>query len=348
MVGFYDGKLTESRSQTHQQSQNLKCIGCGDKFARAAGLMQHIETNECHVITQEVFERRRAEKAISKDAWAAQLKPGTEQHIPRGQISTFSDADPSEHGGVSLLGEDNLLESNIVSQQDYLTPSLNMLTLRDQYPTLQHATCLKQTNDVNQKQSSDLMTFDGDHAVHDEGRSKSAWSPSTPAASTLFPDSKSPVGPTKQNSDIAGGSTASKLALSSDPNAHLSTRPAPMTPSSILDPRNHYNSLTKKFECPGRKCGGNFDTIEAFNAHLTSSAHVGGRTVCPSCLGKFTSTMALVAHCESPSKRCNIRNTTNYNQVLREITGGLIGAEGHHIDGSVRYVANDITKPGYW
>jgi hypothetical protein len=312
--------------------------------------MQHIENGECKVITQEVFERRRAERAVAKDAWAAQLRPDLDKNVPRGLISTFSEADTNEQGGVSLLDDDNLLESNMHStyQQDYLTPSLNMLTLRDQYPTLPHLKSSKQAKVIDQQDGSDLMSFEGDRINNDKDGSKPTWNASSPAASALFSSSKSPLRPTADNNDIGGASSASRPSLSTDPNSHISTQPAPLTPSSILEPMNYHNEITRKFECPGRKCGGSFDTIEGFNAHLTSSAHVGGRSVCPSCLKKFPSTMALVAHCESPSKKCNIRNTANYNQVLREITGGLIGAEGHHIDGSVRYVANDITKSNAW
>ncbi len=312
--------------------------------------MQHIENNECQIITQDVFERRRAEKAISKDAWAAQLKQGVEHHVPRGHMSTFSGTDAStEQGGVSLLDQDNPDESNICrAQQDYLTPSLNMLSLRDQFPTLQNLNAPIEKKVLAQKEGSDLTSSEGNLVHENKYRVNADWGACTPAPSTLFQQPKPPLRSTKENSDISCGPSAPRSSLSTKPNAHISTKPAPITPASILDPMNHYNDLTKKFECPGRKCGGSFDTVEGFDAHLTSNAHVGGRTVCPSCLSKFASTMALVAHCESPSKRCNIRNTANYNQVLREITGGLIGAEGHHIDGSVRYVANDISKPGYW
>jgi hypothetical protein len=307
--------------------------------------MQHIEKNECLIITQEVFERRRAEKAISKDAWASRIEPDVEQHIPRGRMSNFGGTDTSEQGGVSLLDEDG----PPTSPQDFLTPSLKLLSLRDQYPTLQNPAFSRQKKEIVAENGTDLMSFDGDDLVDDDtDRPKPTWSASRPAASTLFQHSKPPPRPIQTNSTLASGPNPPSPGLSTDPNAHLSTRPAPLTAASILDPSSHYSEMTKSFECPGRKCGGSFATIEAFNAHLTSSAHVGGRTVCPSCLGKFTSTMALVAHCESPSKRCNIRNTGNYNQILREITGGLIGAEGHHIDGSVRYVANDISRPGYW
>jgi hypothetical protein len=312
--------------------------------------MQHIENDECKVITQEVFERRRAEKAVAKDAWAAQLHPQDAQNVPRGNMSMFSDVDPSEHGGVSLLDGDSVLQSDAHSSalRDYLTPSLNMLSLRDQYPTLPNLNPSNLTKAADQDGKGDLISFDGDDMPDDEDRSKLTWNTKTPAASNLFENSKSPLRSASRTNKVPDRPSVPNVSLSTNPNAHLSTKPAPISPSSILEPMNHFHELTNKFECPGKKCGGLFDTIEAFNAHLTSNAHVGGRTICPSCLAKFPSTMALVAHCESPSKRCNIRNGANYNQVLREITGGLIGAEGHHIDGSVRYVANDISKPEYW
>jgi hypothetical protein len=314
----------------------------------AAGLMQHIETDECKVITLEVFERRRAEKAVAKDAWAAQVEP--DERVPRGNMSTFSDGDTTEYGGVSLIDEDNLLGSTVHennSQRDYLTPSMNLLSLRDQYPSLPALNNPPTpARSVGHDNGSDLLSFAAGEYGNGKAQSPRAWAAPSPASSTLFKNSGSQ--PATRNVDVAGGPPTPGSALSADPNTHISTAPAPMIPASILDPMKYYNTLTNKFDCPGRKCGGHFDTIEAFNAHLTSSAHVGGRTVCPLCLRKFPSTMALVAHCESPSKRCNIRNTANYNQILREITGGLLGAEGHHIDGSVRYIANDISKPGFW
>jgi hypothetical protein len=346
---LYSGpfNLTELSLQTHQQSQNLACIGCGDKFSRAAGLMQHIEKNECLVITQEMFERRRAEKAISKDAWASQISPDADHHIhvPRGHMSTFGGTDTSDHGGVSLLDENGPQNP---PQQDFLAPSLKLLSLRDQYPTLQNLNPPRQKNGLVAENGVNLVPFNGNFLDDDPDIPSPTWSASHPAASTLFPYPQAPLRPIQPNSNLSSGPNTPNTPLSTDPNAHLITQPPPLSPAPILDPSNHYNDLTRKFECPGLKCGGSYTTIEAFTAHLTSSAHTGGRTVCPSCLAKFASTMALVAHCESPSKRCNIRNSANYNQILREITGGLIGAEGHHIDGSVRYVANDISKPVSW
>jgi hypothetical protein len=62
------------------------------------------------------------------------------------------------------------------------------------------------------------------------------------------------------------------------------------------------------------------------------------------CLKKFATTWALIAHCESPSRKCRISKSAQYNQILRELTAGLLGTEGHTDDGTgdVRYVANPV------
>lgn len=60
------------------------------------------------------------------------------------------------------------------------------------------------------------------------------------------------------------------------------------------------------------------------------------------CLRKFGTTHALIAHCEGATRKCGISRSVNYNQVLRELTAGLLGVEGHMEDGTgaIRYVAN--------
>ncbi|KAL2444116.1 hypothetical protein ABEF95_015042 [Exophiala dermatitidis] len=109
-----------------------------------------------------------------------------------------------------------------------------------------------------------------------------------------------------------------------------------------LDIERFFDSLHQKYICPGQKCGRQFATPHNFRQHLLTSAHVGGQVTCPTCLKRFATTFAWVAHCESASKRCDIRNSTNFNHVLREITGGVLGAQGHMEDGTVQYVAPKI------
>ena len=125
------------------------------------------------------------------------------------------------------------------------------------------------------------------------------------------------------------------------PHAHLNSASKLELPSTI-EPYLYWNNLLEQFVCPGHKCGRKFDTSDAFTAHLLTGAHVGGRRQCPSCLKTFGSTTALISHCESGNKKCMIRKSANYNQVMRELTGGLIGTDGHLHDGSVRYTANKV------
>lgn len=308
--------------------------------------MQHIENDECTVITRQLFEHRRAQDTILKDAWAAQLRP-EDTFIPRGPISTFSEDNQTENGGVSIIDNDISTAMHAHTgkeQQDCLTPSLNLLALRDQYPTLPPF--------VAATKQGQLI----DHEIHSDSNSPAtsspSWNVSAPAAGRLFDSVKSPPpsngSPKGQNRDCHAADKIGRPqpAPSKDFNAHVKTRTAPIRLAPVLDPMNCFQPLTNKFECPGQNCGESFDSIEAFNDHLTSPNHAGGPTVCPSCLRRFGSTMALVAHCESPSKRCIIRRSSNYDQLLRDITGGLIGTSGHHIDGSVRYIAKDISKSG--
>ena len=133
--------------------------------------------------------------------------------------------------------------------------------------------------------------------------------------------------------------------VKNDPNlrfAEVQTE-ARVVPRSILNPMNYYDELLDKFVCTGKDCKRKFDTAEAFKGHLITGTHVGGRTQCPTCLRKFPTTWALISHCESASRKCKISKTANYNQILRELTSGLLGTEGH-TESDVRYVAVPVRE----
>ena len=46
---------------------------------------------------------------------------------------------------------------------------------------------------------------------------------------------------------------------------------------------------------------------------------------CPRCLDSFRSCTALVAHCESGSRKCTIRTADDYGTFLDRLTGGFLG-----------------------
>ena len=63
---------------------------------------------------------------------------------------------------------------------------------------------------------------------------------------------------------------------------------------------------------------------------------------CPSCYKRFKSTTALIAHYESGSRKCKVRNALDFDAVLREVSGGLLRTDGLLEDGSVRLVAQRV------
>lgn len=129
------------------------------------------------------------------------------------------------------------------------------------------------------------------------------------------------------------------------PRRHIIQMPAhSIVSSDKLDTERFWDAIRQEYICPGEKCRRHFKTVTDFRQHLLSSAHVGGTVVCPLCLKRFATTAAWVSHTESASKKCNIRNSVHFNQVLREISGGVLGANGHMDDGTVNYVAPKIEE----
>ena len=123
----------------------------------------------------------------------------------------------------------------------------------------------------------------------------------------------------------------------------MKTKPN-IAPVSTLQPYLYRNNVTQQFDCPGSGYSRSFPTSEKFRAHLLTDVYSGSKTTCPFYLKIFRTTTALVAHYKSASRRYRIRKQFNYGEVLRDITGGLVGAEGHRANGSVKYVANPVIQ----
>lgn len=116
---------------------------------------------------------------------------------------------------------------------------------------------------------------------------------------------------------------------------------APAQQLTTFKMSNYWCPERQAFVCPGKNCAQPFKTTGDFHDHLTGPAHGGGRVECPSCLKLFSSLYALLSHMESPSRKCQIRYSTHYTQVLRDITAGLLGTGGHFSDGTVKYIMPD-------
>ncbi|KAK5947541.1 hypothetical protein PMZ80_001694 [Knufia obscura] len=111
------------------------------------------------------------------------------------------------------------------------------------------------------------------------------------------------------------------------PNAQVQTRPQ-MRMASRDKLQTYWQPLQQCYVCPGHMCGRKLRSIQEFEQHLLSGAHVGGMVQCPSCLKRFKTTTALVAHAESGSTKCDLRKTEEFDLAIQQITAGLIKVEG--------------------
>lgn len=83
--------------------------------------------------------------------------------------------------------------------------------------------------------------------------------------------------------------------------------------------------------------------------HLTSGWHLGTDHRCPKCLKIFPNPVNLVAHMESSSQRCKVRETAQYANVVYVISGGFLDIcndeRGDTLDdGTIRFVAPTRTE----
>jgi hypothetical protein len=101
--------------------------------------------------------------------------------------------------------------------------------------------------------------------------------------------------------------------------------------------RDFWCPIREQYICPGKDCGQMFSNPTHFLNHLRGR-HASSVSTCPKCLKRFNGPRPLIAHMESPSQKCDIRYSVNYNQVLREVSAGLLATGGHLPDGGVKYI----------
>lgn len=109
--------------------------------------------------------------------------------------------------------------------------------------------------------------------------------------------------------------------------------------------QSYWDSIQGAYVCPGAKCGRKLRSVQEFEEHLLSGAHAGGTVQCPACLKHFKTVTALVAHAESGSRKCYLRNTEDFDLAIRSITAGLIRVNGSWSgEGNARFEATPITE----
>lgn len=327
--------------------------------------MHHVETDDCDILTRRIFNLQRAQKQLIKDAFQMRLNAeASDDPIPASR--TTESTHSTEDGGVALplldtenpplsgkshdSGTRNVLEErrdklNVNSSQTRSLYQRHYEVERKDWPELGGPAYKRDSNSPTQDE--DLIDLQSRLSLNPKYQFNESTGTST--AKRLFPSAGQDrlkgrpypaMGGPGQHIDSAN-------ALEDASNNHLSD-PAAQSHTSIsgaYDVINFFDGILHEYVCPSSRCALKFDTAKEFQDHLIGPAHTGGSTRCPLCFRIFRSAFALVAHCENSTTRCKINQSANYNQILREITGDLIGTEGLAEDGSVLYVTDESVMP---
>ncbi|KAI9037860.1 putative C2H2 finger domain protein [Aspergillus affinis] len=295
--------------QNHRSKQSITCHGCKERFTSASNMMRHIEENKCPVISQFVLLKEKSKKLMIKEA----LKEGEGSPMPL--IPDPAEADDID-GGVKILSIESRRREAILSQ-----PSL-VKAGDSGYASAALATRHWSTLGGSSRSSelpSDIIDLTGlDISSNQENqpswRVKGRVAPTEASVSEIRPFG------------IATPDAGQTLRL-------LDAR---------WDPTNFLNSFSGEYVCP---CGMKFSAQADFEEHVLCKSRSKNAVQCPRCLRKFKSTAALIAHCESPSTRCDINEGERYGQIIDELTGGVIQAVGYNDDGTVKYGAGRLDLP---
>ncbi|KAH6723650.1 hypothetical protein BKA61DRAFT_664372 [Leptodontidium sp. MPI-SDFR-AT-0119] len=124
----------------------------------------------------------------------------------------------------------------------------------------------------------------------------------------------------------------------------------PATPAKVyknFDPddpsfkaNRYYVDVIGKWKCPHQGCNSSFKTANSFIGHLKSPAHSDEKFQCLKCYRYYNSATALTQHAESQGVRCNVRDTDDFESVVRGITAGTTTTNGRLADDTVRYEIN--------
>ncbi|KAL9624086.1 MAG: hypothetical protein Q9160_001608 [Pyrenula sp. 1 TL-2023] len=342
----------------------LACVGCRCIFARASLYMHHVETDDCDILTRKIFDLQRAQKQLIKDAF--QMRLNAESSDDPMPVSKATESAPStEDGGVALplldtenpplsgnshgSGARSILEErrdklNVNPSQTRSLYERSYDAEREDWPELGGLVYKRNGNIPDQDE--DLIDLQS-RLFSNNKKYQFKDSTGTPAAKRLFPGAGQDRFRGRPDRNTSGQSTNTADAYDdagnnplTSPTSHSST-----STSGVYDVLSFFDGILHKFVCPSSRCALRFDTAQEFQKHLIGPAHTGGSTRCPLCFRIFRSAFALVAHCESSTTRCKINQSANYNQILREITGDLIGTQGLGEDGSVLYVADQSVLP---
>ncbi|KAI4217857.1 MAG: hypothetical protein LQ349_008984 [Xanthoria aureola] len=329
----------------HAASHNVKCRGCDTTFAKGAALIHHFEKNLCRptdkeAITADRFEAQRASLAMlaeRKDrerAFQSEKTGGSPSEM--GSVAfEGSGAGSSVHGGVPIEASE---------QPDFLTDR----SLEFPAPSELSDTTERPLSPVESDAGSDLLSFHDDPRDALNASNLAALDQGGRMAQVGLADWP-PLG---SRTDVVKG--ISNLSMSAAKPAPAGESPRIYAPPSVQPSKSGYsvaeemkkyellpNPATGEWDCPYHKCKFTALRRQDLDVHLddrNQNGHLGFGLQCPSCLKRFKTASAMVAHFESPTVRCNIRDSKEYSEILYFVSGGHLDVSGRHSDGTNRLV----------
>ncbi|KAL8903985.1 MAG: hypothetical protein Q9207_003564 [Kuettlingeria erythrocarpa] len=337
--------------QMHGSAHNIQCRGCDVTFAKGAALLLHFERNLCRPaekpgVTADRFENQRAGIAMVMQArnrkQDEQGESGSLDQLPRIPLGG-SCAPSSVGGGVPI--ED-------AEQPDFL---LGNYDERDMdFPPLSYASQSRPSSPVESHASTNLLLSEHNYPALNSSNlakldEKNLFDQTTPKASLAgWPA----LG--KDKDGIIEGMSNMSMSSKLFPGARPTPLPEGFVPPSVQPSKSGYSNLdftnsiqlqpnaaTGLWECPFYKCSYKCDLRQDLEIHFAdrNNGHRGFDHVCPSCLKRYKTPSALMAHLESATTRCSIRNSKGYGNVLHLVSGGHLNIDGRHNDGTTRIVS---------
>jgi hypothetical protein len=333
----------------HRAEQRLVCVGCSSIFTRAGALMGHIERGECCNINSKDFAKQRIKKDIMKAAMLQEhedqesLKCPTEPDLERGGVS-LSGVSAAVEGELNMVpGQGSLRKLPSKRERESAVLSSYMKESDKHFPALgNNGMGQGSSTKAGTKLETDLL---GD-IVEDEVLTNVTEKPwNGESGFNLVPGAKPNPKVEDWLSDVNKNADDNADNLTDDKFAKISIKDPSYEDKPNWNPYEFLNALTGLFTCPHKSCSRAYKTAREFEEHLASPAHTGGTIRCPSCLRIFKSHTALISHCENATQRCKINRSANFRQIIDQISGGLLEAEGRFADGTVRFMA---AEEGFW
>ncbi|KAL9016579.1 MAG: hypothetical protein Q9185_006081 [Variospora sp. 1 TL-2023] len=338
--------------QAHQTAHNIKCKGCDVTFERGAALLVHFERNQCRPhdkpgISADRFESQRAGIAMVMQSRnrkpEVQDESGKLDSLPA--IPFGGSVAPSTIGGVPI---ERAEQPDFLIGNDFDKGSL-------EFPPLLSASDRRPASPTNSHASTSLLLSEREYPLNASNlaklnmKNRHEEKETTPKASAAgWPT----VG--KDEDDFTERMSSMNMSARLFPGAKPTPMPEGFVPPSVQPSRSGYsdqnsknsiqlqpNAISGQWECPFFKCAFTCESRQELEYHFedANNGHRGFDHVCPSCLKRYKTPSALMAHLESATTRCTIRESKTYGNVLHLVSGGHLNVDGRHNDGSARIVS---------